>query len=442
MAEKVNTKLLDDEAKKEAITGEETSKYSSFNNKYLKAALLAVGSYYLAKKDPYVLQGINVVKDKLEDADAESRRDYIKSSATSIGKVIAENRARRKERLIDFKQKIKDLNQYTKDSYVSANIIKDNLYTDMMKYGKQGKDVSTLYTVTNDFKKQNTGLGINDLAGALAEPVDNISKDLNTKFLAPKRTSFISNLISGGGQEDVSEEVKAQIQAIAPDIKDDNIEDLIIGGGAITEKGQRFLRPKIAGGLTETRAQKQIMDAVAKSLGGVVKIDSSGGEIVYSYDSEIQKRLENASSVTGDLLLEVEKMMGTEGYTRREAVQAVIKKYNLGSVNTTYSPIAGAINKKQTNNNKKEKNEKKDNEPTTLTLPKTATAIEDTLLKLKNNPPKGQGNKIDTVSYNKDKQNLKAKFIQVLTGDSDSSFFNNQAEATKYVNDFLSKNEI
>ena len=98
-------------------TKQETSTYKGFNNKYLKAALLAVSSYYLAKKDPYVLQGINQVKDKLEEADAESRRDYIKSSATSIGKVIAENRARRKERLIDFKQKIKDLNQYTKQNH-------------------------------------------------------------------------------------------------------------------------------------------------------------------------------------------------------------------------------------------------------------------------------------------------------------------------------------
>ena len=31
--------------------------------------LLAVGSYYLAKKDPYVLKGINDVKDKLEEAE-------------------------------------------------------------------------------------------------------------------------------------------------------------------------------------------------------------------------------------------------------------------------------------------------------------------------------------------------------------------------------------
>ena len=212
---------------------QETSTYKGFNNKFLKAALLAVGSYYLAKKDPYVLKGINDVKDKLEEADAQSRRDYINASATSIGKVIAENRAKRKERLISYKQKIKDLNQYTKDSYLSANIVKDNLYAEMMKFGKQGQDITTLYKITDDFKKNNATIGLSDaeLAGALSGPVDNISKNLNTKFLAPKKTSFISNFITGGGQEDVSEEVKAQIKALAPETESDNIEDIYIGGG-------------------------------------------------------------------------------------------------------------------------------------------------------------------------------------------------------------------
>lgn len=35
---------------KEAITGEETSRYSSFNNKYLKAGIVAALSYYASKK--------------------------------------------------------------------------------------------------------------------------------------------------------------------------------------------------------------------------------------------------------------------------------------------------------------------------------------------------------------------------------------------------------
>lgn len=308
----------------------------------------------------------------------------------------------------------------------------------MMKFGKQGKDITTLYNVTDNFKNQARNLTPAELASSLAGPVDNISKNLNTKFLAPKRGSFISNFISGTAQEDVSEEVKAQIQAITPDEASDDIEDIIVGGGGLTEKGKRFLTPKVTGALTESRAQKQIMDAIAKSLGGTVKINKDdSGAIIYSYDSEIEKRLEKAGDVTGDLLLEVENLMVQQGYTRREAVQIVINKYKLGSSDTTYSPIKGVINKKSGNNNNGNNNSIK-----TSNLPKTSTAVQDSLLDLKSNPPKGQGNKIDTTAYNRRKVILKAKLKQVLTQDKNSPYFNDDSGADKYINDFLSKNKI
>lgn len=424
--------------KDDSLENKETSTYKGFNNKYLKAALLAVGSYYLAKKDPYVLEGINKVKDKLEEADAENRSDYIKASASSIGKVIAENRARRKERLVGYKEKIKNLTQYTKDPYIAASIIKDDLYSEMMKFGKQGKDITTLYNVTDNFKNQARNLTPAELASSLAGPVDNISKNLNTKFLAPKRGSFISNFISGTAQEDVSEEVKAQIQAITPDEASDDIEDIIVGGGALTEKGKRFLTPKVTGALTESKAQYQIMKAVAKSLGGTVTINKDeSGAIIYSYPSEIEKRLEKAGDVTGDLLLEVENLMIQQGYTRREAVQMVINKYKLGSSNPTYSPIADFVKGKGNN-----KSTSSVNKTTSISLPKTSTAVQDSLLDLKTNPPKGQGNKIDTTAYNRQKSNLKAKLKQVLTQDKNSPYFNDVSGADKYINDFISKNKI
>ena len=72
MAEKINTKILDDEAKKEAITGEETSRYSGFNNKYLKAGIIAALSYYASKKNPYFLKGF---ADKIEEFEKRKERE-------------------------------------------------------------------------------------------------------------------------------------------------------------------------------------------------------------------------------------------------------------------------------------------------------------------------------------------------------------------------------
>tara|TARA_R100000426_G_scaffold87291_2_gene71210 strand:+ start:217 stop:1617 length:1401 start_codon:yes stop_codon:yes gene_type:complete len=455
-------------------TKQETSTYKGFNNKYLKAALLAVSSYYLAKKDPYVLQGINEVKDKLEEADAESRRDYIKASATSIGKVIADNRARRKERLIDFKQKIKDLNVYTKDPYLSANMIKDGLYKEMLKFGKQGNDINTLYTVTNDFRKQNnipTGLTTPELAGALAGPVDNISKNLNTRFLAPKKTSFISNFITGGGQEDVSDEVKAQIQAIAPDLDDDNIDDIIIGGGSLTDRGKQFLTPNIRGDYTARNTNNDIVAAIVDSTGGKLKIGKNvSGEPVYSYDSEIKERIINANLMSLDVNRRVAELLQKEqGMTRVTATQLIIRQLDLNNPNSAYIKLGlstgvnqtklsdfkpalsisdmqkGVKSSNITKSSKVTQNKKNTGvKPNVLNLPKTATAIQNSLLNLKNNPPMGgQGNKkVNTTLYNTDKFKLESKLMQVLTGDANSPFFNDQAKAKKYVNDFLSKNKI
>ena len=451
---------------------QETSTYKGFNNKFLKAALLAVGSYYLAKKDPYVLKGINDVKDKLEEADAQSRRDYINASATSIGKVIAENRAKRKERLISYKQKIKDLNQYTKDSYLSANIVKDNLYAEMMKFGKQGQDITTLYKITDDFKKNNATIGLSDaeLAGALSGPVDNISKNLNTKFLAPKKTSFISNFITGGGQEDVSEEVKAQIKALAPETESDNIEDIYIGGGSLTERGKQFLTPSIRGDYTARNTNNDIVAAIVDSTGGKLKIGSNvSGEPVYSYDSEIKDRIIKANLMSLDVNRRIAEVLQKEqGMTRVNATQLVIRQLDLNNSKSDYIKLglSTGINQtklsqfqpaqtiaqirsnqtQQSNQNKKvisKQNIKPSKKLQTIVLSPAITTIQNQLINLKKNPPSGTNKKAATTSYVRKRDQLKAKLVSILVKDaSNSKYYNNQKAAQQYANDFLDKNKI
>ena len=449
---------------------QETSTYKGFNNKFLKAALLAVGSYYLAKKDPYVLKGINDVKDKLEEADAQSRRDYINASATSIGKVIAENKAKRKERLISYKQKIKDLNQYTKDSYLSANIVKDNLYAEMMKFGKQGQDITTLYKITDDFKKNNTTIGLSDaeLAGALAGPVDNISKNLNTKFLAPKKTSFISNFITGGGQEDVSEEVKAQIKALAPETESDNIEDIYIGGGSLTERGKQFLTPKIRGDYTATLSNNSVVDAIISSLGGKRKVTSSAsGFPVYSYDSEIKGRVQIGEAIALDVNRRIANLIEEEqGMSRVEATQLVIRQLQLNNKDGKYIKIglnSGAdiqtnlsqfqpaqtiaqIKSNQTqqsNQNKKVINQTQQNKKQTIVLSPSITTKQNQLLDLKKNPPSGTNKKAAATTYTNKRSRLMAELVAILTKDpSNPNLYNNQKAAEQYADNFVNKNKI
>ena len=443
---------------------QETSTYKGFNNKFLKAALLAVGSYYLAKKDPYVLKGINDVKDKLEEADAQSRRDYINASATSIGKVIAENKAKRKERLISYKQKIKDLNQYTKDSYLSANIVKDNLYAEMMKFGKEGRDITTLYNITDDFKKNNAAIGLSDaeLAGALAGPVDNITKNLNTKFLAPKKTSFISNFITGGGQEDVSEEVKAQIKALAPETESDNIEDIYIGGGSLTERGKQFLRPRVAGDFTAALSNNSVVDAIISSLGGKRKVTPTSLGPIYSYDSEIEGRVQIGEAIALDVNRRIADLINEEkGMSRVEATQLVIRQLNLNDPKAKYIKLGlnsdaniqtalaqfqpaqtiAQIRSNQTQQSKQ--NIKQSKKLQTIVLSPAITTIQNQLIDLKKNPPSGTNKKAAATSYVRKRDQLKAKLVSILVKDpSNSKYYNNQKAAQQYANNFLDKNKI
>ena len=451
---------------------QETSTYKGFNNKFLKAALLAVGSYYLAKKDPYVLKGINDVKDKLEEADAESRRDYIKASATSIGKVIAENRAKRKERLISFKQKIKDLNQYTKDSYLSANIVKDNLYAEMMKFGKQGTDITTLYKITDDFKKNNTTIGLTDseLAGALAGPVNNITKNLNTKFLAPKKTSFVSNFITGGGQEDVSDEVKAQIQALAPETDAENIEDIYVGGGSLTERGKQFLTPRIRGDYAATLSNNSVVDAIITSLGGTRKVTPTSAGLVYSYDSTIKGRVQIGEAIALDVNRRIANLLEKEqGMSRVEATQLVIRQLELNNKEGKYIKLglnSGAkiqtnlsqfqpaqtiaqIRGQDTQSNQTKKiiqSQKKSTvvkpPPKVTKLPQVVQIAQNKLVNLYKNPPRksqGGGKQIDSKKLRTTSLNLSTTLEKLLVNTPNSPYQGDPKGAKKYVKEFIAK---
>ena len=358
---KVDTSLIENQVKRETLTGEDASNDSSmfgkFDNKYVKGAIAAIIAAYAAKKDPYMLKGFSEKVDELAKADRNNRSKYIEASATGIGKILAQNAAKRKERITDFSDKINNLTVYTKDKYKAASMVKSGLYSKMLSLAVGGSDINSLYKVTTEFDKDKGNLTTAELAQLLAGPSQRLDEKF-TQFNAPRKFNPVGAFIGGSDKEDVTSEVMSQTKAIAPEAySDSDIESVITQSdlaGGLTDKGTRFLRTNISGSMTETAAKKQVMDAIAKSLGGIVKISrGDSNELIYNYDSEIQGRVANASSLHGNVLLEVEKLMqktgAGEGYTRREAVQNVINKYKLGSKDTVYEPIRNALKK----NNKK-----------------------------------------------------------------------------------------
>ena len=190
--------------------------------------------------------------------------------------------------------------------------------------------------------------------------------------------------------------------------------------------------------MTESAAKKQVMDAIAKSLGGEVKISKgASGELIYSYDSEIQSRVANASSLHGNILLEVEKLMqktgAGEGYTRREAIQGVINKYKLGSKDTTYEPIRKALKK---NNKKGTKTS-----TTTTTTTSSSKSITDLITKYKKAVKDNTSNyivkgkltpRINTKKLMVAQLNIISQGVAILTK-SGQMFENDKAGAEAYV---------
>jgi hypothetical protein len=370
---KVDNSIIESQVKQESLTGEDSSNDSSmfgkFDNKYVKGAIAAIIAAYAAKKDPYMLKGFSEKVDELAKADRANRSKYIEASATGIGKVLAENAARRKERITDFSDKINQLTVYTKDKYKAASMVKSGLYSKMLSLAVGGSDINSLYKVTTEFDGDKGNLSTAQLAELLAGPTQRLDEKF-TQFNAPKKFNPIGAFIGGTDKEDVTSEVMSQTKALAPEAyadSDSDVENVITQAdlaGGLTDKGTRFLRTNISGSMTETAAKKQVMDVIAKSLGGEVKVSKGdSGELIYSYDSEIQSRVANAGSLHGNVLLEVENLMqktGTgEGYTRREAVQDVINKYKLGSKDTTYEPIRKALGKNKNTLNPKDVNTSK-----------------------------------------------------------------------------------
>ena len=444
---KIDNSIIENQVKQETLTGEDASNESStfgkFDNKYVKGAIAAIIAAYAAKKDPYMLKGFSEKVDELAKADRANRSKYIEASATGIGKVLAENAARRKERITDYSDKINQLTVYTKDKYKAASMVKSGLYSKMLSLAVGGSDINSLYKVTTEFDKDKGNLTTAELAGLLAGPTQRLDEKF-TQFNAPRKFNPVGAFIGGSDKEDVTSEVMSQTKALVPEAyssSDSDVENVITQSdlaGGLTDKGTRFLRTNISGSMTESAAKKQVMDAIAKSLGGEVKISTgASNELIYSYDSEIQSRVANASSLHGNILLEVEKLMqktgAGEGYTRREAIQGVINKYKLGSKDTTYEPIRKALKK---NNKKGTKTS-----TTTTTTTSSSKSITDLITKYKKAVKDNTSNyivkgkltpRINTKKLMVAQLNIISQGVAILTK-SGQMFENDKAGAEAYV---------
>jgi hypothetical protein len=373
--------------------------------------------------------------------DRDARRKYIESSAEGIGKVLAENAARRKERITDLSEKINNLTVYTKDKYKSASMIKAGLYTKMIAEATSGKDINSLFTVTEEFKGDKGSLSTAQLAGILSgTPTDTFP---SKQFIAPKRISPVSKFISGSGDEDVTSDVRAQTQALVPDAfkegDTDSIDAEVNLGGTLTERGKQFFSTKVSGDLTERTTNNIIVENIIEAIGGIQKQVSTASGPEYQYDSEIAEKKRIAKLAKNDIFTEVLELQKKEkGMTRTRALQIVLNKYKFGKGTTTYPELQKFVQKKTDVKDDKDSKDDKKKSSTSLTSD-LAKKLKDAM-KLDEYYTTGQGGK----KFNKSKflifqSNEISKLVAQLASDSTSKYFNKPDAARTYIKGEIDK---
>lgn len=406
--------------------------------KILKAGFAAALSAYAAKKDPYMFKGF---ADKMEEFDKEdraARRSYIEKSSEGIGKILAENAAKRKERISDYSSQIDQLTEYTKDKYISASMIKAGLYKQMLAKATTGTDIKSLFKTTQEFEGDRGNLSTAQLAELLAGKPKAAFPD--EKFIAPAKTSPLSKFISGDEVEDITKDVRKQTQALVPDAFNDGDTDEIDAeitlGGNLTKRGKQFFSPKVSGDLGERATNNTIVNNILAAIGGTRKTQNTSTGLLYQYDSEIEEKKIIANDVKDDIFAEIIELQKEEqGMTRATATQIILNKYNFGKSTTTHPDLIKYIEKKnptdtETEGDKKEVLKKQ-------TLNSLVNDLKDQLAKerqLDKYYKTGQGGrKFKRQKYMVYQENKIAELVKNLSSEPSSKYYNKPAEAREFI---------
>lgn len=326
MAEKVNTKILDDEAKKEAITGEETSRYSSFNNKYLKAGIVAALSYYASKKNPYFLKGFADKIEEFEKADRETRNRYVEASAKSITDLIAKNKLKRQARIERITEPIQKAVNAGLSITNAAKAHKLGIIPSLLKIklDNTSADLNKFFTVSTEYTGKIPNFSQSEIIEALAGKAKKLDMDFS-KLKAPKRISPISGFLGVDEKDDVSSEISSLVSAEVPTQKADTADLSFLEELKLTPKGQRAIasKQKIRN-ITPDAIRRGLVKPLALAMGIDTKV-TAGGDFVFSTDDTINEGY--ATDIQNIMSQEIENKIKEDFLSPTDARTQVYKKY-------------------------------------------------------------------------------------------------------------------
>lgn len=343
----IDTSIIDNQMKKEAITGESDSKFGAFNNKYVKGAFLSVLAAYAAKNEPYFLKGFQERVDELDKADRERRNKFIDSATSAATTEIARNKLRRLERRETIAPEIKRAVANGIDPVIAGKAYKTgNLATFMkLKSLKPELNVNALYTVSEEFKNNTGSFQPNDVIEAITGPTLKLQNAFNN-LKTPRSISPIRNFLSDGTDTSATDEIQKNIDAQTSSSND--YKSIDFSGVNLSDKGKRLLES--ASGkqpITYNSAKSDL----AKWTGSIMKlgknaVDLSAGDFVFKSDDANNNQY--ATKVTDKLIREAEVLIkDTDSLAfnnRAIALDIVKKKYSKRNNDGTFNIDITKIN--------------------------------------------------------------------------------------------------
>ena len=255
---------------------------------YMKLAGLALGSYFLAKEDPYVLDGLSKELRRQEEAADVTENEFVKGAASSVSEVLAKNALAREKRVNTNLETIDVLVGYEMDPLLAAKATELNMGAELQALRKKFPNINL-----NKVFKQINGLNLpgytnKDLAKILVGQPTKLNMDFKT-LGGPKRNTFLSGFMGQDTSRFAQDKVKRIVESQNVQPKD-SID--YVGSKAILQKvekgeyGKQILALASAKDETVSQKRRAIADDLQGYMGVDVGIGNDGGYIFNSGSKE------------------------------------------------------------------------------------------------------------------------------------------------------------
>ncbi len=280
---------------------------------YMKLAGLALGSYFLAKKDPYVLDGLSKELKRQEEAAAQAENEFVKGAAGSISEVLAKNSLDREKRINTNSETIDVLVGYGMDGVLAAKAAEQNMGKEFQQVRKMYKniDLNELYKQIDSTNV--VGMTNKDLAKILIGEPTKLNMDYK-KLGSPKTQTFLSGFLGADTTKNTQDRIKRLVESKQVTAED----DIDYTGGRKTlsqiemsEYGKQMLALADTKDETTTQKRRGIADRLKGYMGVDVGVGGDGGYTFTSGSKEnatLFKNLANALELKIDAISKKNKM--------------------------------------------------------------------------------------------------------------------------------------